>query len=76
MTKLFNKDPDMVEILQPGQSGSSASSDPRCYHYVHVTSQEEAEQVKELIISCSDILCDSCRWVGYMNLKVVGLLAV
>jgi len=76
MTRLFNNDPNMVEILQPGQSGSSASDDPRSYCYVHVTSQEEAEQVKELIISCSDILCESCRWVGFINLKVVGLLAV
>ena len=74
MTRKFDKDPNMVEILNGNEVGTSASSDPRSYYYIYVNTQEEAESVKKIIINATHVLCNSCRWVGFMNLKLVGLL--
>ena len=74
MTRKFDKDSNMVEILSGNEVGTSASSDPRLYYYIYVDTQEEAESVKKTIINATDVLCNSCRWVGFMNLKIVSLL--
>jgi hypothetical protein len=74
MTRNFNKDPDKVQILQGTEVGTSASTDPRSYYYIYVNSLDQAERVKKRIVDCADILCNYCRWVGFLNLKVVELL--
>lgn len=75
-TKLFYKDEDAnrVQILQPHQVGTSASSDPRNYFYVYVDSVEQGEMIKKIILDAKDIICKHCRWAGFLNLKVVEYL--
>ena len=74
MTKLFDEDNSRVQILKADEHGTSGSSDPRNYWYVYVSNMEEAESVRQCIIDNADILCRSCRWAGFMNLKVPSLL--
>lgn len=74
MTKLFDEDTSRVQILKADEHGTAGSSDPRNYWYVYVSNMEEAESVRQCIIDNADILCRSCRWAGFMNLKVPALL--
>lgn len=48
----------------------------RNFLYIHVPNMEIAERVKETIIRNREILCNAkaCRWVGYMNIKLVKML--
>jgi len=74
MTKLFDEDTSRIQILKADEHGTAGSSDPRNYWYVYVSNMEEAESVRQCIIDNADILCRSCRWAGFMNLKVPPLL--
>lgn len=74
LTRNFIDKPEMVEILEGNQVGTSASDDPRSYYYIYTDSNEESLRVKQRIIECTDLLCRDCRWVGFLNLKVVGLI--
>ena len=74
VTRGFINKPDMIQILQPDEVGTSASSEPRFYRYIYVNNMEEANTVKQIILDNSDILCNYCRWVGYLNLKMVELI--
>ena len=74
MTQNFTKDPSKVQILKADEHGTAASSEPRQYLYVYVSNMEEAKSVRQCILDNTDILCSSCRWVGYLNLKVPPLL--
>ena len=74
VTRGFINKPDMIQILQPDEVGTSASSEPRFYRYIYVNDMEEANTVKQIILDNADILCNYCRWVGYLNLKMVELI--
>ena len=74
VTRGFINKPDMIQILQPDEVGTSASSEPRFYRYIYVNNMEEANTVKQIILDNADILCNYCRWVGYLNLKMVELI--
>lgn len=74
VTRGFINKPDMIQILQGNEVGTSASEEPRFYRYIYVDDMETAEKVKQVIMDNADILCDYCRWVGYLNLKMVDLI--
>ncbi len=74
VTRGFIGKPEMVQILKGNEVGTTASSEPRFYRYIYVDDMEMAEKVKRVIMDNADILCDHCRWVGYLNLKMVELL--
>ena len=61
-------------LFRSNEVGTTASSEPRFYRYIYVDDMETAEKVKRVIMDNADILCDHCRWVGYLNLKMVELL--
>lgn len=75
-TKLFDKpgQEDRVQILKSNEVGTSGSVDPRNYFYIYVNDEEEAENVKQVILNAKHIICKHCRWAGFLNLKVVEYL--
>ena len=74
VTRGFIDKPDMIQICQPHEHGTSASDEPRFYRYIYVKDMNEAQMVKDIIMDHADILCKHCRWVGYMNLRMVELI--
>jgi tRNA1(Val) A37 N6-methylase TrmN6 len=73
MTRKLTK--DNIEILNgPGQP-LTGSDKENLYIYVHVTTQAEADRVKQRVIDCVDILNVDCRWSGFLNIKMVKLIS-
>lgn len=75
-TRLFDKpgQEDRVQILKSNEVGSSASVDPRNYFYIYVDSEEQGKEIKKIILNAKHIICQHCRWAGFLNLKVVEYL--
>lgn len=66
---------DNVEILSVHEAKPKSGSDKeRLYLYVYVNNMTEAKRIQKRIITCADILNDSCRWAGFINGKVLGLI--
>ena len=74
VTRGFIDKPDMIQILQGNEVGTSASEEPRFYRYIYVDDMETADKVKRVIMDNADILCEHCRWAGYLNLKMIDLI--
>jgi len=73
MTRKLTK--DNIEILNgPGQP-LTGSDKENLYIYVHVSTQAEADRVKQRIIDCLEILNTDCRWSGFLNIKMVKLIS-
>jgi len=67
---------DSVEILKDSEIPLSGSSNLGLYLYTNVTSNAEAEQVREVILNARDILNVHCRWSGFMNIQIFKKLTV
>lgn len=65
---------DNIEVLSEDALPCKGSSKPGLYAYVHVPGQKEAHQVKQSIVPCIDVLNVHCRWSGFMNLKIFGMV--
>ena len=73
-TRGFIDKPDMIQILKGKEIGTSGSVDPRNYYYIYVDSDEQAQMIKDMIVNAAEMLCNHCRWAGYLNLKMVEYL--
>jgi hypothetical protein len=73
-TRNFSNNLDLIEILTGDQIGTAGSVDPRNYYYIYTDTMEDAEIVKGIIINAAELLCVHCRWVGFLNLKMVEYL--
>lgn len=69
MTRVL-EDPS-IEILQGQCDPQAGSSRAQLYLYVHVNTPEQAQAVRERIVSCLDILNRHCRWSGFLNIQAV-----
>jgi predicted RNA methylase len=67
-------DIDSIEILNGNTVPTKGSTKPSLYLYVHVSTQEEAEKVKDRIIDCIDILNTYCRWSGFISIQTVKMI--
>jgi len=65
---------DKIEILNGSCSPTKGSPKPALYLYVHVTTQQEADIVRQRIVDCLDILNVDCRWSGFLNIQMVKLI--
>lgn len=73
-TRNFSNNLDAIEILTGDQIGTAGSVDPRNYYYIYTDTMEDAEIVKNIIVNAAKLLCVHCRWVGFLNLKMVEYL--
>ena len=65
---------DNIEILNGATKPVKGSDKEELYLYVHVSTQQEADMIKQRVIDCLDILNVDCRWSGFINIQMVKLI--
>ena len=68
ITKSVNQ--DSIEITDKEVD----DQDKTMYYCIYPNSMEEAIKIKQTLTNSVDVINKHCRWVGFVNLKVVGLL--
>ena len=66
--------PESVEILSGKTKPTSGSDKEGLYLYIHVTTVKQADEVKNRIISCLDIINKHCKYSGFVNIKTVKMI--
>jgi hypothetical protein len=72
LTRKVNE--NSVEILRNSEVPVSGSDKVGLYLYTHVSSEEEANKVREVVLNSTDILNTHCRWSGFMNVQIFKML--
>jgi hypothetical protein len=72
MTRVL--DDDSIEILTGATTPTRGSDKEGLYLYVHVSTQQQADLVRDRVKDCIPILNDYCRWNGYLNIKVTKMI--
>mgnify|MGYP003117058685 CR=1 FL=1 len=62
-----------IEILTDCASNSLGIADSLT-HSIYCDTREEAEQIRKRILECADVLYRHCRYNGFIDLKVLGML--
>ena len=65
---------DSVQILRDHNAPTGGSKNHKLFLYVYVDSEQEAVSVRNTIINAAQILNSDCRWSGFMNGKIFGML--
>jgi len=63
-----------VEVCEGNQEPTSGSN-PSMYAHMHCEGEEEATHVRQRILDCADILNKHARFHGFIDLKVLGMIA-
>ena len=66
--------PSNVEVCVGDQEPTSGSK-PTMYAHIHCENEEEATHVRQRILDCADILNKHARFHGFIDLKVLGMIA-
>ena len=69
-------DAGSIEILDGPVAPTKGSDKPSLYLYVHAKNMENAKMIRDKIVDCIDILNKHCKWVGFINIKVVRMIAI
>ena len=73
MTRKVSK--ESVEILRDTDIAPTSGSDnPGLFLYVYCDSVKEAKSVRKRVVECQDILNTHCRWSGFINIKILGMI--
>ena len=65
--------PENIEVLARGAKASIGIEDSLT-HNIYCSSKKEAEHVRKRILECGDILYKYCRYNGFIDLKILGMI--
>ena len=64
-----------VEICQ-SMEFPKTNAEPTLYSHIYCKDEEEAEYVRSRILDCADILYKHCRYHGFLNMNVLGMISL
>jgi len=64
-----------VEICQ-SMEFPKTNANPTLYSHIYCKDEEEAEYVRSRILDCADILYKHCRYHGFLNMQVLGMISL
>lgn len=64
-----------VEVCERGQNPVS-NLPLSLYAYVYCPTREQAEYVRERILACREILYKHCRYNGFIDLRITGMISI
>jgi hypothetical protein len=64
-----------VEVCQSMELPKT-HADPSLYSHIYCKDEAEAVYVRGRILECADILYKHCRYHGFLNLKVLGMISL
>jgi len=67
---------DMVSICTGKFIPVTGSLNESLYLYIYVNTLAQAIYIKSRIIDCEHILNKSCRWAGFINIKILKMISV
>lgn len=63
---------EVCESLELPKTGAN----PSLYSHIYCESREQAEYVRERILECRDILYKHCRYNGFIDLRILGMISL
>ena len=64
-----------VEICQ-SMEFPKTNAKPTLYSHIYCKDEKEAEYVRSRILDCADILYKHCRYCGFIDLRVLGMISL
>ena len=64
-----------VEVCESMEKPKTGANDT-LYTHIYCNTKKEAEMVRSRLLECSDILYKHCRYSGFIDLKVMGMISL